>query len=181
MDSYYCLRCTSEKQYDILGERWKNKTFWKQIFHEWSWKISTNVHNIDIVYRPQMNTLYGFWNYQNGKKRFESTDSLNYIATVPQWVGSRSSTEFTFSLDFVHFIRALEMKFGKTIQPQGWTTAPMFVLIYKGRIFGDELAKPNTLDDIAKPQHKQILVLASLWLFFCKSVNIVDVTRFFGK
>ena len=36
----------------------------------------------------------------------------------------------------------------------------MFVLFYNGMIFGDELAKPNTLDDIAKPQHKQILVLA---------------------
>ena len=62
-----------------------------------------------------------------------------------------------------------------------WTAAPMIVLIYNGRIFGDEIAKPNTLDDdIAKPQHKQILVLASLRLLFCKIVYI-KVTRFFGN
>ena len=35
----------------------------------------------------------------------------------------------------------------KTI-PRGWTAAPMFVLIYNGRIFGDELAKLNTLNVI---------------------------------
>ena len=46
----------------------------------------------------------------------------------------------------------------------------MFVLIYNERIFGGELKKPNTLalDDIVKPQHKKILVLASLPYFFLK-------------
>jgi len=37
----------------------------------------------------------------------------------------------------------------------------MFVLIYNGGIFGDYIAKPNSLDDIPKPQNEQILVLAS--------------------
>ena len=34
------------------------------------------------------------------------------------------------------------------IIPRGWTAAPMFVLIYNGRIFGNELAKLNTLNVI---------------------------------
>ena len=68
----------------------------------------------------------------------------------------------------------------KWLWPRGWTAAPMFVLIYYGRIFGDLLAKPNSLDDIPKPQNEKILVLASRWLFLWKNcVHIV--TRFLGK
>ena len=80
-------------------------------------------------------------------------------------VGGGGCPKF-FLLHFWTFHGPSSEKFLKFPQPRGQTAAPMFVLIYNGRIFGDKLAKPNTLDDIAKPHYKQILVLASLRLFF---------------
>ena len=65
-------------------------------------------------------------------------------------------------------------------EARGWTADPMFVLIYNGRIFGDYIAKPNSLDDIPKPQNEQILVLASWRLFFLKNCLHI-VSRFLGK